>query len=61
MHVAKENKSITISMRMTAAQAARLHQLAEADDRPPSTLARKLIAAALDRADEKNAALTAAQ
>ncbi len=40
---------ITIGVRLTAGQAGKLRALANADDRRPSALARKMLAAALDQ------------
>ena len=40
---------ITIGVRVTADQAQRLRDLAEADDRRPSALARRLLIESLDR------------
>lgn len=38
-----------VGVRLTAQQAAKLRELAAADDRPPSTLARRILADALAR------------
>jgi hypothetical protein len=40
---------ITIGVRVTADQARKLRDLAAADDRPPSSLARRLLVDALER------------
>jgi hypothetical protein len=45
---------ITIGVRVTADQARRLRDLAAADDRPPSSFARRLLVDALERHTPKN-------
>jgi predicted transcriptional regulator len=47
---------ITIGVRVTAEQAKRLRDLAEADDRRPSALARRLLIESLDRYTPKEGA-----
>ena len=39
-----------VGVRLTAEQMAKLQAIAAADDRPPSSLARRMLADALDRA-----------
>ncbi len=41
---------VTVGVRLTVEDAKKLEDLARADDRRPSTLARKLLSEALDRA-----------
>jgi predicted transcriptional regulator len=45
---------ITIGVRVTEAQARTLRRLAAADDRPPSSLARRLLTDALEQQTLKN-------
>ena len=41
-----------VGVRLSAEQMEKLQQLAAADDRPPSSLARRLLAEAIERATE---------
>ena len=41
---------VTVGVRLSVEHAAKLQELAKADDRPPSTLARKLLTEAIERA-----------
>ena len=45
----RDTKPITVGVRVTTAMAAQLRQIAEADDRTPSAVARRIIADALAR------------